>query len=76
MTRHEFARRLAQDEWVEDEAGKETMAIAEWLPNALNSAFPLLESLLIALKPGVRVPVMPSHGLDPAVIAQLADLNW
>jgi len=62
--------------WVQEEPCLEVMAISEWLPNALECPLPMLQQLLQGLAPGVREPRMRSQGLDPAVIAQPAEMSW
>ena len=62
--------------WIQEEPCLEARAISEWLPDALECALPMLQQLLEGLETGARVPRMRSQGLDPAVIAQPAEMSW
>ena len=63
-------------QWQEEQANADAHAISDWLPQALESMFPMLDTLLQSLKNVQALSLLPAVTLTPDDILTTPDFRW
>ena len=69
-------KRLGMVQWQEEQPNADAHAISDWLPEALESMFPMLDTLLQSLKHVKALSLLPAVTLSTDDILTAPDFRW